>query len=141
MDIVKDDIVKRIYGIDNTIEALLKEKAELTEKLLTLSDSFEEKFRIWIKSDKKNEKPYLIREEEYPFTYAWYRKRGMDRHKTYDVCYDLIHDLDFILRPEWYENFISNYPPAKMTDEYKKEIRNVAQEIMDNNLGTFICDW
>lgn len=138
----KEEIEQRLITIDDTIFALNKEKAELNNKLIESAETFEEKFRIWWETDTKEDEDYLIDKETYPHTRAWFDDSyDLNRYQNYDVCEYLVDNLNFLLNPEEYAEYITQNPRYALTDEAKEKLLKIAKEIYENNLGSFTCDW
>ena len=130
------DKKKRIEEISNEIWSLRRERSKLEKELIDESNSFEEKFRIWWESDDKIDEDWMIR-DNHPLTRNWYENhRDLERHRTYDICDDFEEKLNFILDSG--HDFDSEWSPSK---EDQIELRAIAQELMDKNLGSFVCDW
>lgn len=140
--LTQEEINQRISEINLNIDSLNKEKAELNDRLIESAETFEEKFRIWWETDTKEDEDYLLDKETYPHTRAWFDDNyDLNRYQNYDVCEYLVDNLNFLLDPEEYAEYIAQNPRYALTKEAKEKLLKVAKEIFENNLGSFTCDW
>ena len=136
--ISKEEIQKKINKINSDIAILTSERESLEKTLLIMSSTFEEKFDIWVESNNKKDEPWLIG----GYLREWYDKhRELQRYRTYNVLDDLDEDLMFLLDPSGYEEEIEDYPEYAKSVEEKEFLLKVAKQIMEENIGTFVCDW
>ena len=132
----------RITEINEEIAKLKLEKSNLESELMNEAPDFKTKFQIWLDSEDKEYQSYLPREENYPKLRPYIEDWDMDRHRTYDLAEYMeedfyyaifISDEEFELADDWIKK--------RYTEAKRKQIIEVAQEIMENNLGSFTCDW
>ena len=136
----REEIEQRLTKVNSEIESLIKERNKLEENLLSTADSFEEKFRIWWFSDNKIDNDWLIGRGTK--LREWYDKNyDLNRYETYDVCDNLAEDMEFLTNPEEYQSWIEKHPKYAHSEEKKAFLIEVAKDMMEQNIGTFKCDW
>ena len=136
----KETIETKLKGVNAQIRVLEQERSKLEKLLIDASDSFDEKFRAWWSSDSKEHFDSIIKRGT-PLR-DWYDKSyDLDRYKTYDICEDLHESLEFILDPEAYKSLIEENPKWAVPEEEKELLYSVAKQMMEENIGSFECDW
>ncbi len=137
-----EDIKSTLSKIDEDIIKLQSERNRLSKILSEQSDTLGEKFKIWMDSDDKIDEEWLIDEEEYPVTRAFFDKhRDLDRHMHIDICEMYYDDFEFLIDPKRWAELLVSIPGLAHKPEYEKELIELAKEIMENNLGSFTVDW
>jgi len=136
----KEDIQIKLDAVIGEISALERQRNHLEKCLIEASDSFEEKFRTWWDSGDKEHSRWII-ERGTPLRDYYNERFDMDRHRTYDLCEDLADDLLFILDPEEYEADVKENPGWAIDEDRKETLLAVAKQKMEENIGSFTCDW
>jgi len=136
----KETIETKLKGVNAQIRVLEQERSKLEKLLIQASDSFDEKFRVCWESDNKEHLDSIISSGT-PLR-EWYDKYyDLTRYKTYDVCENLHESLEFILDPEAYKSLIEENPGWSISEDSKAFLRSVAKQMMEENIGSFECDW
>jgi hypothetical protein len=132
----KEEIVKEIESLNTQILDLTSKRDSLQKTLLNSVNSIEEKFRIWYHGDDstKNEYEWLIDKKEFPNLRKLYDNWDLHRYETYYVLEDLCDYFDPILYPEDYED-------ENISEEDRRKALDLAEEVMNNNIMSFKCDW
>ena len=134
----KNQLNKRLGEINIQISKLEKERFEIQNQLMELSDNFIEKFKIWYNSNQGGEYPYIPPRDEYPLLRKLINNRDFDRYREYTID-DVIGEENLFVFLE-YEEAISEYGDSDVDDIIIK-YKPVIEEMMKGNIKSFTYDW
>lgn len=127
----KQELINKI----NKAKIIIREQKsiikESEEKLILLSDTWYDKFKIWWENDEKCDHDWLPSKEECPLLRAQFE--DMNRYQTYDLRDWFADEFYFIEDPDEYTQ--------DELDKLRIDNKDLCLELMNNKVKSFTCDW
>lgn len=126
---------KELENVRKQIEELQNKEKTLVNDIFNNIEDFSEKFKFWMKNNLGVILGDVSVLREYPYLLNYLNNQDLRRYVTYDFVDYYIDDFG------WLTEDFKGCEEGWYTEERKKELKNIAALMMDNNIRGVIWDW